>query len=511
VKRNPPSKTAPWPKTDIQPNVGPFGDVVRDKNAGGYAMIPLGAQMRLGAIFATAINAGEAGVPDILAALKSLREDVLTYGVELKRRWAAHEIAKIEARAKRGALSPTAAKRLRTFTRQLEEETFGDGWINSVDKCVEWLRSGRWRREFITPGENAISSAGNRKLPYFAFSTLPGVTCPGAGACLYRNFATEGEPEGGMTGRNFKQGWCYSFAAWRQPGAFFRQLANTILIRGAKHVLREELDELQRIAVERSERYTVRLYVDGDIDSLETLEFWMEEAKRHDRLDFYGYSKSWDIFLAADRKHGSAWWPSNYVLNLSGGSRHEGTAGYEDIVARMRRLPITRGKFVAVPLLEKFRRKDTKAAFVQNTPNAATFTDAQRKMSPSELLASLDENQWKPNPLYELAVMESSLAPGPVLDRVRTFTDTVLGRPLTAELTNMAEVVLGEVRVLSQSFKGDKVQNAPYPSTRNLFVCPGKCGDCLNARRQMEAGRKTTHACGLSGLIKPEDIVIGIH
>lgn len=506
MKRNPP-KNSKWPKTDIQPSVGPFGDVLRNKNAGGYAMIPLGAQMRLGEIFFAATKAADGGVQDMIRALETLRDDVLTYGIKLKREWAVFEIAKIEERKAKGALSTTAAKRLVTFTRQLTEGTFGDGWDTSIESCLEWLKSGRWTREYLAAGENAISSAGNRKLPYFAFSTLPGVTCPGAGACLYKDYATRGEPAGGMIGPNFSQGWCYSFSAWRQPGAFFRQLANTVLIRGAKHVISAELDELQKISKERNERYTVRLYVDGDIDSMETLEFWMEECRKHDRLDFYGYSKSWHIFLEFDQKHGRSKWPSNYVLNLSGGSRFEGTKDHDPMIAALRELPITRGRFVAVPLLEKFRRKGTKSMFVQNIPNVATFTEAQKKMNPSDLTSSLDEDQWRENPLYEVAVLESSLADGPAKDRLRAFTDTILSAPPT-DVAHQAEQVLQEVR-LAQTFTGPKVQPFPYPSTRSVFVCPGKCGDCLGARKMMERGLRTTHACG--SLKHPEDIAIGIH
>jgi hypothetical protein len=49
---------------------------------------------------------------------------------------------------------------------------------------------------------------GNIKLPFAAFSTLPQVTCGGAGDCLK---------------------WCYSFKSWRYPAPYFRQLVNTLL------------------------------------------------------------------------------------------------------------------------------------------------------------------------------------------------------------------------------------------------------------------------------------------
>ena len=50
---------------------------------------------------------------------------------------------------------------------------------------------------------------GNIKLSFAAFSTLPQVTCPGAGACL---------------------DFCYSFKSWRYPAPYFRQLVNTLLM-----------------------------------------------------------------------------------------------------------------------------------------------------------------------------------------------------------------------------------------------------------------------------------------
>src|SRR5262249_38268511 len=43
-----------------------------------------------------------------------------------------------------------------------------------------------------------VFSKGNAKLPFWAFSALPIVTCPGAGECAR---------------------WCYSLTSWRTPGA----------------------------------------------------------------------------------------------------------------------------------------------------------------------------------------------------------------------------------------------------------------------------------------------------
>ena len=69
------------------------------------------------------------------------------------------------------------------------------------------------------------AAAGNMKLPFYAFSSLPGFDCPGAGACLY------GDNE--YTPENFGKGWCYSFTGWLYPAAFFRQLQNSLLLRSS--------------------------------------------------------------------------------------------------------------------------------------------------------------------------------------------------------------------------------------------------------------------------------------
>ena len=97
-----------------------------------------------------------------------------------------------------------------------------------------------------SPDLFSVFSGKNTKLHYVNFSTLPGFTCPGAGKCLQ---------------------WCYSFKAWRNPGVFCRGLQNTILLNDRKSVIRAAWNKL------KPDIY-VRLYVDGDIDSMETLGFW---------------------------------------------------------------------------------------------------------------------------------------------------------------------------------------------------------------------------------------------
>jgi hypothetical protein len=190
-------------------------------------------------------------------------------------------------------------------------------WENAVNKLIKLADS-------LASGEPIKSSAfavfakgGNIKLPFAAFSSLPIVDCAGYGAC--------GE-------------WCYSLTAWRYANAWARQVANSMLLRhetGRAFIARE---------FSRLKTKTLRLYVDGDFHSKESLRYWMDLIATRPDIACYGYSKSWVEFLALHLE-GYAW-PENYTLNLSGGSRHEGT----HMLALMQRLPVTRGEFIAVPI-----------------------------------------------------------------------------------------------------------------------------------------------------------------
>ena len=173
-----------------------------------------------------------------------------------------------------------------------------------------------------------VFAKGNSKLPFFAFSALPIITCPGFGAC--------GD-------------WCYSFKAWRYPAAFYRQLQNTVLILRGKETLAAMFQKLP-------ENVDFRLYVDGDFDSLETMRFWFNQLDLRPDVRAYGYSKSWPLFLsyAASDK-----FPANYKLNLSGGSRYG--AQY---LAAMEKLDCVRGQFAAFPVQTK-QRKDAKQYAVE--------------------------------------------------------------------------------------------------------------------------------------------------
>jgi hypothetical protein len=166
-----------------------------------------------------------------------------------------------------------------------------------------------------SPAPFSIFTKGNSKLPFYSFSNLPLVNCPGKGECAK---------------------WCYSLKAWQYPVAFFRQIQNTILIR----IQSPQIRVAWKLLPSDSD---VRLYVDGDFDSIATMEFWFGLMFDRPDLKVYGYSKSWEIFL--DYSDSNLDFPSNYVLNLSSGSKYENLG---PIRAKMAALPISRGNFTAI-------------------------------------------------------------------------------------------------------------------------------------------------------------------
>lgn len=169
------------------------------------------------------------------------------------------------------------------------------------------------------PGE-VFKKGGNKKLPFYAWSTLPIVTCPGAGDCI---------------------DWCYSLKAWRYPAAFLRQAANTLRLRFAKRSIIEAVQSLPHDT-------TVRLYVDGDFDSESTALFWANLMRQRPDVAFYGYSKSLHILASVGHR-----FPANYALNLSSGSMFPRDSAEYRAVASM---PFTRGEFLAIPIEGKHPR-----------------------------------------------------------------------------------------------------------------------------------------------------------
>jgi len=198
-----------------------------------------------------------------------------------------------------------------------------------ANESGDWKKWGERFINFLDTGKlsNSVYAIdGNSKLPFVAFSVLPKVTCPGAGECLK---------------------FCYSFRAWRYPAAFFRQAQNTILVMYRREVLRDELSAVLAMPkFRKQDKVDFRLYVDGDIDSSETLEFWFDVLNEFPKLEAYGYSKSLELFNAYNGV-----WPQNYKLNLSSGSKYDDD---DSVLDAAEALPITRGRFDAVMITGKF-------------------------------------------------------------------------------------------------------------------------------------------------------------
>ena len=123
------------------------------------------------------------------------------------------------------------------------------------------------------PQYSVFGMKGNSKLPDFvAFSSLPAVTCPGAGDCL---------------------AYCYSFRAWRFAHSFGRQASAAYLMRHNPAAIAVAFNALPA-------NVTLRLYVDGDFSSAADVAFWMNNLRVRPDIKAYGYSKSFSELLAYD-------------------------------------------------------------------------------------------------------------------------------------------------------------------------------------------------------------------
>jgi len=195
----------------------------------------------------------------------------------------------------------------------------GKGWQANFAKLADLFADNKPRFSIFALG-------GNSKLPFVSFSTLPGVTCPGAGECI-----------------NF----CYSYRAWRYPAAFARMVQNAYLMRFAPDQI---AIAFAHIAVKRPEGFDFRLYVDGDFSSGADVAFWMELLKLTPNARAYGYSKSFAALLGYSIIGN---WPSNYQLNISSGHN----ASFAMLQA-VKTLPIVRGEFIAVSIGRKVKSSD---------------------------------------------------------------------------------------------------------------------------------------------------------
>jgi hypothetical protein len=218
---------------------------------------------------------------------------------------------------------------------QTDNDFHGKGWQVNFNKLADLFSDNNPRFSIFALG-------GNSKLPFVSFSSLPGVTCPGAGACI---------------------DFCYSYRAWRYPAAFARMAQNAYLMRFAPNVI---ADAFSLITAKRHEGFDFRLYVDGDFANGADVAFWMKLLSDTPNARAYGYSKSFAALLGYDV---IGKWPTNYMLNISGG--HNAS---QSMVNYVKALPITRGEFIAVSIGRKVKSSDhgTKAT---NDSIRAAFPD----------------------------------------------------------------------------------------------------------------------------------------
>ena len=197
--------------------------------------------------------------------------------------------------------------------------------INSAlltETGTHWKRDLLKLREVLltnTPKFTILAKDGNSKLPFLAFSSLPGKGhCPGAGECL-----------------NF----CYSFKAWRYPAAFCRQAQNSFLMQSYEgfKTIENAIDQ------HRPDTGIIdfRLYVDGDFSSVNNVSSWFNIIGNRPWLNTYGYSKSWNELISFSNWNSAL--PDNYLLNLSSGSLHN-----NDVKDDVKKLSIVRGEFITV-------------------------------------------------------------------------------------------------------------------------------------------------------------------
>lgn len=249
-----------------------------------------------------------------------------------------------------------------------------------------------------------VAVKSNQKLPFFAYSELPMATCAGAGAC-----------------RN----WCYSFKSWRYPSAFVRQFLNTLAnyadrefalwaaagrrissnsltpgeriqytLKGARLWPQYVKGMLLDMSKKQREAKTVflRLFVDGDINTEDSVLEWMEVCKDvgiggrditagRKHIEVYGYSKSWAAFVNVDKQLKYDW-PKNYTVNMSTGSLYaQGDPNVGNAVrSAMEQLPIVRGYFEAIDITTYLDKLNEVYKQPLKIPDATHFPFSEKRI-----------------------------------------------------------------------------------------------------------------------------------
>ena len=218
-------------------------------------------------------------------------------------------------RTQQSAMAQAASKGRNALISELDTQ------LVTMPNKSDWYKFGTKLSDYLKGNADkvpfTIFAKGNGKLPFFSFSAVPVFTCPGMGAC---------------------ESFCYSFKSWRYPCALYRQLLLTVLVKEQNSALTSAFNSLPQGA-------TIRLYVDGDFDSMQTLEYWFNLLRSRPDIRAYGYSKSWPLFTAYKGA-----FPTNYKLNLSSGGKHTDTSA-------IAQLPITRGEFIAVTIDKQLQGK----------------------------------------------------------------------------------------------------------------------------------------------------------
>jgi len=212
-------------------------------------------------------------------------------------------------------------------------------WQYHANKLLNWLNSDM---QDAAPFR-VFQAQGNKKLPFYAFSSLALADCPGKGDCVK---------------------FCYSLKAWRYPAAFFRQVQNSLLLRFQTETVANAFKDIPQDK-------TVRLFVDGDFKDVETLRFFMDLCKARPDLKPYGYSKSWREFVTLGATGYE--WPENYSTNASSGSRWAQTGIANAFLA----LPVVRGRFDAVPVEKQFIKQ--KSYQGKDKPGSNAYRKAVRE------------------------------------------------------------------------------------------------------------------------------------
>lgn len=293
--------------------------------------------------------------------LRTLQKSLAKVAVEIRNtlagmtpeEWEQRERSRIEKHIKnaekKGKRPDPAKTSIIPYSSRIKAKLEKSAYWRDVRKLINWLSN-----PAIKTPPFEVFTEGSSKLPFFQWSTVPGATCPGAGKCWDES---PSPVQLDSEGRAFRKqqsvpnkGYCYSLSGWRHVVPYLRQLQNTVLTRITdKSHIERAIRAISEEGKKKKKDYVVRLFVDGDFDSLGTLEYWMHVCDRYPDLEFYGYSKSWDIFLEYHRKHGGVW-PSNYALNLSNGTLWEKLGGdiYKKKISQMMELSCVRGRFMVI-------------------------------------------------------------------------------------------------------------------------------------------------------------------